>query len=281
MDSENDYSLLLPIEDNKDIKGTRRNVIHNGELVPGIEREDGTIVDTVTGERMPTATIAPSQKEIAEVVGFGTPEQKRFNQRVDAHINTVKGVDGMRELSKMLANPKTQIGWTGDIIQNVNSITGAWKQMTGDAESVVGSNGEIDLSKIDPESHAMSWLQSRGARSGAYEAALFELAYVKAKAVGNQRITDKDFEFAKKMLAGSGDKVAVLHNLELQIRRTVRNYNLDEKVFGDRHDKYKPRFIGKFDPETSDMEQGFGSVDSAASPEDAAAGYLKGMGIVF
>lgn len=171
-------------------------------------------------------------------------DKKVVRDRTGAQANVKKAISGMKELRRMVGDGDLQLGVSGNVVADLGSFAAQFRQLTGTTGSAM-KGGKVDKTKIDPNADTNGWLKRASIKGTAHKALLFELAYVKAKAVGNDRITDKDFEFAVNMLEGGGDRDAIMHNLGLQIDRTIEYHNYDEDAFYRNYGSqgYKPMYL--------------------------------------
>jgi hypothetical protein len=116
------------------------------------------------------------------------------------------------------------------------------KNAFGIGSAMVDGNISPDLS----DSKQFSALRRKAINGDRYSALKIELAYAKAKMVDPaSKITDKDFDFASKMLASGSDKAGILATLKDNRKRGWETYNAEERLTKNRNDWYEPQIYSE------------------------------------
>ena len=222
-------------------KGKFVNAELNGKIVPAVETEEGELVDPQTREPLVGAIKAPNRQAQDTAEGFGlkdSTKSKIKQQRIEAEQDLYRHVSGLDYIGNLISSDEFVGGTMGDVISLANSAAAQVRQVTG-ADSII-KNGKVDTSQIDPDSEELSRLRKAAINQDSYEAALIELAYIKAKQVDPAaKITDKDFAFARKMLGAGADKASLLNVIKNERERAIQNFNKDEAILG-RREQYQP-----------------------------------------
>lgn len=210
------------------------NVLYKGEVMNAIANEQGNYIDEETGETLYGAIKAPTQTEAGAPGEFaGDPSKsnqfKLQKERSDVEQSTYRNVAGLDTLTDIVASDDFQGGTAGAINSAVASAAAQFRQ-TFSGDNILNEDGSIDETQIDPKSKFMAKYRKRAINRASYEATIIELAYLKAKAVDPaSKITDKDFEFARRMVAEGADKAVILNRLREERAKAIRNYDADEK----------------------------------------------------
>jgi hypothetical protein len=225
-------------------EGEAVNVVHNGKVRSGVEVSTGEYIDPQTRQPLVGATKAPTKMESVT----GTPEDfnmtdshksKMKQKRMEAEQALYREVAGLDYISSIIGKDSFVGGTMGELISLANSAAAQFRQTIG-ADSIIGPDGKVDISQIDPESNEISRLRKAAINKDSYEAALIELAYMKAKQVDPaSKITDKDFAFARKMIGTGADKASLLAVIGSERERAIQNYNKDETLLSQR-EPYSP-----------------------------------------
>lgn len=263
-------------------KGTRRNALLNGEIVPAIEDERGYLFSPTDGSRMPTATLAPTRQETGEAGAFsGTSSQKGKLQaeRTSAQTSLQHHVSGIDYLSKIISSDDFIGGNTAQVASALNSAAAQFRQVTGQ-DSILDAEGNIDQSQIDPNSKELSRLRKGAILSDSYDAALIEMAYIKAKQVDpSSKITDKDFAFARRMLQSGADKTSLLNILNRERKRSIEKYNEEENIIGSRYEGYK-KALWSEDDYKKGLSEPTPKNEGAMTDDELADKMLKDAGLL-
>lgn len=238
------------------VYGTREaeriNALYNDEIVPALKTKEGHLLSTMNGERMPTATIAPKITEQAEAGRYTGPlkdtnKDKIMAERLEADKLIHRHVSGIDKLTQLVSSDNFRGGTLGDVSASVNSAFAQFNQAIGN-DTVLDENGRIDPDEFDLKNEKLSELTKSAIVQGTYDAALIQMAYLKAKMVDPQsKITDKDFEFAKRMLAAGGDKRVILSILQEERDKSIKEYNVGETLTSRHYPGFypKPRFFSE------------------------------------
>lgn len=253
-------------------EGKRRNALLNGKVIPAIENKKGELLSTETGEHLKGATLAPSRQETAQVESFsGTDSQrgKIKKERVEAQVALEREVSGLDTLEKFVTSDDFVGGTAAQLYSSINSAAAQFRQTIG-TDSVL-QNGKLDESQIDPDSKELARLRRSSILSDSYDAALIEMAYIKAKQVDpSSKITDKDFAFARKMLQSGADKVSLVNVLRNERKKAISNYNRNERITSERYKGYEP--VVYQEAQKADTEVG-------SDPRSIAQDWLKQEGL--
>jgi len=186
-----------------------------------------------------------------------------------------KSIHALNRLEKIVANESFTGGIAGDAVSMINSLSSQAKQLMG-LDSIIDENNNIRESEIDPSSKQFSSLRKKAIQNDKYSAALIEQAYVIAKLVDPaSKITDKDFDFAKKMLASGADKASIINTLRMQAKFSQENYNQQEKTAKGRFERYVPSLYSDEKYRSLYNVSAPVQLDESSTPDDFARDWLQ------
>lgn len=245
-------------------------IYKNGQPVSQKSSKSGRFV---THPEAPSKVIqgTPEEFSIGDKDLVKLTEKRRINEQT-----LYKSTHATNRLEKLVSSDQFIGGIAGDAVSMINSLTSQVEQMVG-LDSIVDENNNIRESEIDPSSKQFSSLRKKAIQNDAYSAALIEMAYVKAKLVDPaSKITDKDFDFARKMLASGADKASIINTLRMQKKHSQENYNQEEKTAKGRFERYVPSLYS--DEKYRDLYNVSPPIqlDESSSPDDFARDWLQG-----
>lgn len=246
-------------------KGSFVNAELNGKIIPAIETEEGVLIDPETRNPLVGAIKAPTRQAtgtLEDVTLTGSQAGKVKQTRIEAQANLEKHIGGINYIKKIINSPDFVGGTAGDIISTANSVAAQFRQAAG-VDPIIKGN-MVDSTQIAEDSKEMNRFRKSAIKKDSYDAAMIELAYVKAKAVDPAaKITDKDFAFAKKMLGTGADKASLLNTLNNEIQRSIQAFNQEEKVYGERlkDEGYKPSYYNLEQPSTPKVNDAKSAAD--------------------
>ena len=173
--------------------------------------------------------------------GAGGTKSNRFklmDQRLTARKALYKQTKGIDDVINLVESPDFVGGFIGDSLSNINSLNQGIQNTLGLGSAMVNGKISEDLS----ESKQFSALRRKAINGDRYSALMIEMAYIKAKMVDPaSKITDKDFSFAKRMLASGSDREGILATLKDSRKRGSETYNVNEKLTQKTHNWYEPQ----------------------------------------
>ena len=178
--------------------------------------------NTASNAMLTVFGIKPGETKSWRELGFeNVAEGMKAGDRLLARKTATEGlIENLGTLVQMLDDDPSITGPTGWMAKTYNAVT---SQVSRAAE-MLGMTGEkrVDLSAKHSEK-----LKELGVQGTKFESLVVKLAYAKAKSVGNDRISDKDFSYAVDMLGMSGDARATRETLLSSMKRASDDYVRD------------------------------------------------------
>jgi len=215
---------------------TFANPNNNGEVVRGMLK-NGIYYKEGTNEPVPNNWVDIS--DLANVEGAGgllTGSQKGAEaaEVANARIATLNMRSGLSQLQDFVRSNNYVGGFTGDMINLLNSAFQQVAQVTGMEELFV--NGQVNINFLDDDLKAenLSFLRKAAISGNVRESTKARLAYALAKQLDpNGRISNADIDNAERILSGTADRQATIISLENLKQTATKEFNNMAKVKGD------------------------------------------------
>ena len=181
-----------------------------------------------------TASLA----ETKDAIGLSKAGKNKIEvERMTNEKNLYGLVDGLDSIKDFVSSPEFIGGTSGDVVSIGNSLTNQFKQLTG-----VDKKWEsISNEDLDSGNNNLTRLRKAAINGDRMSALQIELAYTLSKMVDpSSKVTDKDFDFAKRMLGTGADRTSIIATLKDMRKRHINKYNVSESLL-QKNKGVKPR----------------------------------------
>jgi len=159
----------------------------------------------------------------------------RVDERVEIKAQITNAIAGYGRLIDFVASDNYKSGVVGDVVNIANDLVRQSKLIFG-SDSALDANGEIDFNKIEKGSGVAGELRKIANKGRRYQAALIEMAFMKAKAMNRGKISDADYRFAKKILDNGMDKSITLNILRDGLYGLEGDFNRTSDIYNESYD---------------------------------------------
>lgn len=188
---------------------------------------------------------------------------------IEGEVDLYSGIKGIEEIKKFVTSPDFVGGIAGDAVSMINSAAVQVSQLFGGGQII--RDGKLDESQLAIKDKGIIARLKRAAITGdRREAAIIELAYIKARSMGNIRITDKDYSYAERTFGRGANVESILKVLEDNQSRMISRFNTKRSILNKRLKKNLPQIS---------REDILGAPLDPASPKGMADKLLRDAGI--